>query len=153
MLYIGKQYYLINVKLFSLLHTEYHHQELQKENTSLQSIFGIHAVQLKPNSLLFFLRVFFFHWPQAFGITCMYFWKHVRLSNKRSLVCKNSDTFHVRYNFFSLGSVWQILYFIKKNKLPVNIKGNAKRNNPLQDIVLLYLIFAKYIIRIFLLIW
>lgn len=54
--------------------------------------------------------------------------------------------------FFFLGSVWQILYFIK-TKLPVNIKGNAKRNNPLQDIVLLYLIFAKYITRIFLLIW
>lgn len=94
-------------------------------------------------------------WPQAFDIMLMYFWKHVRLSNKRfwSLVCKKTrETFLVRYDFFFLGCVWQILYFIK-TELPLNIKGNAIWNNPLQDTVLLYSIFAKYIIRIFLLIW
>lgn len=102
-----------------------------------------------------FCWVLFFQWPQAFGITLMYFWKHVCLSNKRfwSLVCKKTrETFLVRYDFFFLGCVWQILYFIK-TELPLNIKGNAIWNNPLQDTVLLYSIFAKYIIRIFLLIW
>lgn len=151
MLYIGKQYYLINVKLFSLLHTEYHHQELQKENTSLQSIFGIHAVQLKPNSLLFFLRVLFF-------IDHKHLVSHV-CTFENMFVCQIREVWFAKTQthfmsdiiFFSRERLADTI-FHKKNKLPVNIKGNAKRNNPLQDIVLLYLIFAKYIIRIFLLI-
>lgn len=114
MLYIGKQYYFINVKLFSLLHTEYHHQELQKENTSLQSIFGIHAVQLKPNSLLFFLRVFFF-------IDHKHLVSHV-CTFENMFVCQIREVWFAKTQthfmsdiiFFSLGSVWQILYFIKK---------------------------------------
>lgn len=65
---------------------------------------------------------------------------------------KNSGDISCQIWFFFLGSVWQILYFIK-TELPLNIKGNAIWNNPLQDTVLLYSIFAKYIIRIFLLIW
>lgn len=99
-----------------------------------------------------FCWVLFFQWPQAFGITLMYFWKHVRLSNKRSLVCKKLGRHFLSDMIFFLGCVWQILYFIK-TELPLNIKGNAIWNNPLQDTVLLYSIFAKYIIRIFLLIW
>lgn len=152
MLYFGKQYYfMINLKAIFLYTYWKASSGITKICTSFQSIFGLHAVQMK-TTLIFFCWVL---WPQAFDIMLMYFWKHVRLSNKRfwSLVCKKTrETFLVRYDFFFLGSVWQILYFIK-TELPLNIKGNAIWNNPLQDTVLLYSIFAKYIIQIFLLIW
>lgn len=55
---------------------------------------------------------------------------------------KNSGDISCQIWFFFLGCVWQILYFIK-TELPLNIKGKAIWNNPLQDTVLLYIQFLQ----------
>lgn len=72
-----------------------------------------------------FCWVLFFQWPQAFGITLMYFWKHVRLSNKKSLVCKKLGRhFLSDMIFFS----WERLADTIFHKNRTTVKYQRKRN-------------------------
>lgn len=117
-----------------------------------ESIFGLHAVQMITTIVLFFVGFFFFSDHKHLVSRWCTFESMFVCQIREVWFAKNSGDISCQIWFFFLGSVWQILYFIK-TELPLNIKGNAIWNNPLQDTVLLYSIFAKYIIRIFLLIW
>lgn len=107
--------------------------------------------KLKSYFLVYILKSIIRNYKNMY-IFSKYFWSPCSTDENHFDFVFLLGSFLVRYDFFFLGCVWQILYFIK-TELPLNIKGNAIWNNPLQDTVLLYSIFAKYIIRIFLLIW